>query len=438
MQASSYIALPISKRITAERERESERERRKQRLAEQSPAMMMETVTVPRFAGGSGVKQGTLRVGSIAAPGASTALATKASIPSRFETVLRTGASEINGFGCRTSRFDELPGTLDLPGPGAYKLRRPVASQSAVSFSRKGLASFAPKVGFQTQRSAVLPTPGPGTYETCHVPMFDKSTAAHVTSVFSPPSARPLLKQVAPKPAPPGPGDYAVPDMISRAPCAALKETTVRDSYRLVARTAPGPGEFLPDSALNMMSAGARPSGRRPAPSPPLVDLVRRSDVDTVVNLPPALREADPYMITGYGPNLRPGDEIAPALKDVSKLRAQLNTIAQHQTALAPLPDRPVKKSAAFADSVLDRFGHSTVPYVARDSGRVGPGTYDPPSGMNTRRMLISSSWALSSVNRDDPGNKGGRYKVPGPAYYHTALPPCQVSHHMLSREYWA
>lgn len=83
------------------------------------------------------------------------------SIPSKFETVLYSGDSEVDGFRSRTVRFK--PALADIPGPGAYHSTSTMVSSSD-SHSKKGLG-----VGFVSKRDRFGNTystvAGPGRYE---------------------------------------------------------------------------------------------------------------------------------------------------------------------------------------------------------------------------------------------------------------------------------
>lgn len=91
---------------------------------------------------------------------------TSASIPSKFETILYTGATEADGFGKRTTRFQ--PQLVDLPGPGAYHKSSNPESKSD-SFSKKGYGNgFVSKTNrwyMPDQGGVPLHFPGPGSYE---------------------------------------------------------------------------------------------------------------------------------------------------------------------------------------------------------------------------------------------------------------------------------
>eukprot|EP00759_Apiculatamorpha_spiralis_P049654 PhF_6_TR442/c0_g1_i1/m.167 len=101
---------------------------------------MLDSEGLTRTAG-KAVKSGRLRVGGIirttatGGPGS----VSKASIPSRYETILNTAPRERNAFGNRTLRFDDMDN--ERPGPGSYRIARTLKSKNP-SVSKKGNGFF--------------------------------------------------------------------------------------------------------------------------------------------------------------------------------------------------------------------------------------------------------------------------------------------------------
>ncbi len=178
----------------------------------------MDTETRVERAAGAGPRAGRLHVGVRV----QTVNGAKASIPSRFETVLNTDARENNGFGRRTYRFDDP--INDVPGPGAYSRSRAIVNKSQVnlSCSSKGSAAFASgtKMGPTLAPTSTF-TPGPAAYSPSDALIRNNAWSAP-TAAFANPQPRPLLK---------------------------IKNRS---------RDAPGPGAYRPEDA----TAGTRPGGR--------------------------------------------------------------------------------------------------------------------------------------------------------------------------------
>ena len=376
----------------------------------------METVTVNRFAGGKPAG-GRLRVGAISAHGA---MGTKASIPNRFETVLNTGVRENNAFGRRTYRFDEPEN--ELPGPGAYAKPRSSVLKPKINFSKKGSAAFASahKAGF-SEDSPMIPTPGPGAYN-----REDGATAkpksAHPSPAFAAPSPKPIVAVKKAKTVGPGPGSYVLPDSWTKVPCAAGVSRAVRDTFDLVDRSAPGPGEFQRMEDLD--SCKVRDKTR--------VSAFNASSTSRFESKKTKLAPLPPSLTSRVGATNELLVDILEEKRAAQQVRENLHaTAAGHSpTVMQKIP----KPTSAFAESNLDRFGSPTTRFSAQEPPDVGPGSYTKEE--KPRRLLISSSWALSSVPRS--GVTTDRYKPPGPAYYNPAFPTGKQSHHVPSAAYWS
>jgi hypothetical protein len=366
-----------------------------------------ETVQVTRFAGGK-PSGGKLCVGAIAASGL---VHTKASIPNRFETVLNTGVRENNAFGRRTYRFDEPEN--DLPGPGSYGRGKSSVLRVPTNFSKKGSAAFASaqKAGFPEDAPVpMLSTPGPGAYSLSD---WKKAANQKGSPAFVAPVPKPLTKLAKPNLPAPGPGSYPPPDTWKSVPCAAGASKAIRDGFVLAEKGLVGPGEYQTARHLDscVVRNPARPSSFIASTTTRFGDRHREA-----VKLPPSVsqRDATNNLIVSV---LSPQQQ-----REVSPPRSN-SPIATAPRATSP------KHTAAFAETNLDRFGRCTTRFSAQEPSDVGPGAYyNPPQ---SRRLLISSSWALSGVPRG--GQDGDRYKVPGPCYYnphHTA----PLSHHIPSK----
>lgn len=340
-------------------------------------------------------------MGAIAANGA---LGNKPSIPSRFETVLNTSVRESDAFGRRTYRFDDPEN--ELPGPGSYRKNRNIVSQSATSVSKKGSAAFASaeKAGF-TDDAPQFVTPGPGEY---YSP--SKRKPQPLSPPFCPPQPRLLLKVKVPAVGPPGPGSYVRHEPL-QAPCPALCQKAIRDPYVLSDKTAPGPGEwqsektlssFLPRDPLRASCFTRSTQGRFGGPQ---VDPQKRTKV--MDHLPAPLSHQTEFTRATFSPTV------------------EETVLSEKCRPTESTPDEELRrKTAAFADSNLDRFGKPIVRYSAEEERDVGPGSYELER--KPRRLLISSSWALSSVARDIVKDK---YQPPGPAYYAPQVLPSKTAH---------
>jgi hypothetical protein len=395
-----------------------------------TPAAQMEVNTqVDRSAGAARI--GRLHVGAIASS-SSPATATKCSIPSRFETVLNTNVREQNAFGSRTFRFDDA--VNDRPGPGAYHRGRSLGAKSALSTSTKGSAAFAPNFKKDGETYGGAPVaPGPTSYlpfPTDTVVSSKEKKRLPVTAAFRNPQPRRLLKMKDGAKGVPGPCSYLPQDVgAPGAKCSAMSGKAVRevnDTVSNAPRRSLGPGEYFADSTQlsTFASAGSHGNGRgshfnKSATARFGHDTGVAKKLSAVRQLPTTLGVSQRAPLPGV-------------LGEVAQVRENEEARAR-QARGKTVPARPPPKSAMFADTVLDRFGKSTVRYTADDDTRIGPGTYEVDP--QPQRMLISSAWALSGATRDDVGSK---VHPPGPAYYQVSGDTKKVSHRMLSNDYWS
>eukprot|EP00667_Euglena_gracilis_P020470 EG_transcript_22175 len=241
---------------------------------------------------------GRLRMGPIV----STAQPQRATIPSKFETILNAGARERDGFNRRTHRFDDPDD--ELPGPGAYHCPSPIVKDpSGEHTSKRGTAAFAftEKRFYEAPRPTFV-TPGPGKYADTTEPPFrflDTSRGISVkgTSSFAPPASRAAVPR--PRQPQPGPGQYDVAATAvtkAEAQSAIFKSQTNRVGFEQAAKAeVPGPGAYS-DGLLKFKSVAEvadavqnRPTlinnpldPDHPRPAPPTTDAIFRSKTDRV------------------------------------------------------------------------------------------------------------------------------------------------------------
>lgn len=152
---------------------------------------------------------GRLLLGQSNSKGQKAQMTSAASIPSKFETILYTGATEADGFGARVTRFQSQ--VADLPGPGAYHQGSSAESFSD-SFSKKGYGNgFVSKTNRWFKAQATGPPvhfPGPGAYEKTDWLGEKKKNdfnEASATSAFREKESAALVAKDEPIP---GPGTY--------------------------------------------------------------------------------------------------------------------------------------------------------------------------------------------------------------------------------------
>jgi hypothetical protein len=336
----------------------------------------------------------------------------KASIPSRFETILNTGVRENDAFGRRTYRFNEAEN--EMPGPGTYKARvSALKTHSDCSFSKKGGSQFIHKVGFGDE-APVVPTPGPGAY---NVADFTAQLSAgsgpnkKTSAVFAAPTAKYIIRVARPAVENPGPGTYFRESNL-KVPCAAL---TSRNPRRMVtapanAAAAIGPGDYQTEQTMSTIKVR----------DPLKMSCFARSAVGRFGQSAAAGR----LFPTVLPPILQAGAH--ESREDVPKVVAEIahpGETSPGRTGMAAPSSKP-KPSYMFSETNLDRFGRPVVQYTVKEVDRLGPGSYELEQ--KPKRMLISSSWALSGSTRDDIKD---RYQPPGPAYYTPKPVASQVSH---------
>lgn len=394
-------------------------------------------------------------VGTVVAP--TNKWPVRPSVPSRVETVLHRDrpSGEDRAFGTSTYRFSDPPADGRCLNTEYQATDSSLRSQkNTLNVSSKGTAAFASAkpAGF-TADAPVRALPGPAQYA---VPTPTARLTACSFAFSKPVGGRAInakhgseaLIALGGGGGTPGPGAYSLPE--PRQPTSALTSKAAR---LLVNNPGgPGPGEFLPDSYVNMTAArasraasssshpasyfnksgnvrfgalngfgpsiGAGASYNSPgaaAAAPPSTTSPDRRGaspplVSTAVNLPAPLMR------------VRPAD-LSPHVAQA--LAASLN--APGSQSLRAVPDLPSiadrsrssKPSAAFRETNLDRFGNPIVRYVTRaDDSKIGPGSYlalREPAG---KKKLISSSWALDTTKQHAVERES---IAPGPAFYSPA-----------------
>lgn len=380
---------------------------------------------VQRLAGAAKASKGKLRTGVVAAH---SGIGTKSSIPTRFETILNAGNRERNGFGRRTYRFDEPEN--ELPGPGSYQQSRSILSQSKLSISKKGFSGFAPPVGLKPKSSRQA-VPGPGAYGPDTVPMDPAATLKQnvggdkTHAVFATPTPKPVLRLSRPATEPVGPGHYFTgPNTTLTSPCTAMtskfdfRAAEERQKSRV---SSIGPGAYLQEQDVGMnVKDPLRPShfslsGTNRFTSPASHEISKNRKLATA--LPPILAiSADVDRL-----------HVPEVVKEVREKNFR-PTLRQPHTSTSV-----TKPSFMFSETNLDRFGRPIIRYTAPPSDSLGPGSYD--FEQQPKRMLISSSWALSGSTRDEMKD---HYLPPGPAYYSPPPPASRVSHRIGDTSNWA
>eukprot|EP00755_Sulcionema_specki_P035475 Sspe_Gene.2470::Locus_819_Transcript_12_13_Confidence_0.037_Length_2299::g.2470::m.2470 len=372
---------------------------------------------------------GRIRVGQIVSTGSHT----KASIPSRFETILNTGEREKDAFGRRTHRFDDPEN--DLPGPGAYRKPRTLM-KTTPSLSSKGTGGFAStsKISVDQPRPLFY-TPGPGAYDTS-----SQTTPPRPSPAFAlPVERRAVAVSSSSTGVLPGPGEYATDHGTIQEKATQIKSGNYAFGSRC-ARAAeklkdvPGPGEYHPhetsvrksQSTHAVFKSTTKREGPSTAPSPPPIDTSVEGLVKALPKVP----------IPGPPPGHKPhGGQVKPT---IASLMGTDVPVAKTSPAADEILQRKhqVKPSSMFASTTLDRFGKPVVRFVPEEVENPGPGQYSTEKP--AKRLLVSSSWALSASERFGPPVKE-HFKPPGPAFYNPPIQPERVkqSFHLNNKGLW-
>ncbi|KAJ9470705.1 hypothetical protein DIPPA_30172 [Diplonema papillatum] len=358
---------------------------------------------------------GRLRLGQVVAQ--ASALGVKSSIPSRYETILFSGDREQNAFGRRTHRFDGADD--DLPGPGHYRKPRSLLRKN-VSESKKGTCTFASasRISAEKPRPLFL-TPGPGQYED-GVAHSDgqslgasaaKSGATGTVSFAKPVPRRALVGAAAPSgaaPQPgPGPGDYhCEPPARPTAPSAIFSSKTPRDpAFQQLLLPGPGPGDYdVAPQQAGFGVGGATPAFKHPSERSAGLHDPSLSELAKALPRPPP-----PPGVPAAKHPTQPASPGRPSSSSPTHSGGGGPADLIHSKRSRPVP------SSMFASTLLDRFGRPVVRYVPEAINAPGPGQYEIEAAK--QKLLISSSWAMSSTSRFKPASTE-HFKPPGPAFY--------------------
>eukprot|EP01064_Diplonema_japonicum_P017586 TRINITY_DN2576_c2_g1_i1.p1 TRINITY_DN2576_c2_g1~~TRINITY_DN2576_c2_g1_i1.p1 ORF type:complete len:377 (+),score=46.79 TRINITY_DN2576_c2_g1_i1:99-1229(+) len=366
---------------------------------------------------GKAVTGGRLRIGQILGGNDNG----KSSIPSRFETILFTGARERNAFGRRTHRFDTAED--DLPGPGSYGKNRTLV-KTTPSMSKRGTGAFASgsRIAANQPRALFL-TPGPGSYPEQPLTAAEKLPSA---AFAKPVPRRAITAMTSASQIYPGPGEYQI-DKKSSAPMLPSAIFDSRTKRHPDPRgDGPGPGEYLTivteDKKDGVSSAVFKSSIKRESKmkDPSLGELAK------TLPQPP---HAGPQGFVG-----KVRDAVPSSPSPVASMQQALQDAPQNDISdKVNLGRSKAPPSSMFATTLLDRFGKPVIRYVPESVEPPGPGQYQvaPPN----RRLLISSSWAMSSTSRFNPPVKDP-YKPPGPAFY-TPVDRQVRSFHLNNKGKW-
>ncbi len=328
---------------------------------------------------------------------------TRASIPSKFETVLHFGSREVNAFGNRCTRF--ASGSIDTStvGPGQYWSKPTLlkTADTCGSVSKKGYGvGFISKTKRFSNRKELesAHAPGPGDYKWS--PSFQTRidfSASNASRAFAETKSSGAFGGMH---ATPGPGAYAVgakyTKRTSKMPSSSFKTNSKRGDYAISETPAPG--------SYNVASSWmpAHPKGmKRGKRSPPLSSMFC-----STTNRQDALRV--PGMMHTPGPGAYEGKTVAP------KRRGE---------------DRG---SSFFSNEGHDRFGR---PYNKKSTEQVapGPGSYASEYRYVEKQMVGGSAFK-SNVPRISR-NRGA--KPPGPAYYRPEVQNAQKSFLLNTKKTW-
>jgi hypothetical protein len=361
-----------------------------------------------------------------------------ASIPSKFETTLYTGAKERNAFGSRAYRFSDNevrrsprrpPPTAphprpaparqnELPGPGAYEETAKFKDDKV--YSKKGLGvGFVSRAKRSSGWAGSSSAPGPGAYEqagSAHslVRALDQTqqfNRSGTTSAFKRPSAKSV--SVAEDPMP-GPGQYdrkgqfgpPVSHYTGKMPARRIEAAAPTRQIRYTDRAAmqremPAPGQYDPRVPEQLHHDDALPTSAFRSAVP-----IGR---DKQIQAAHATKEQQLGVVKHEG-DVGPGP-------------------GQYATATSAFPNSR-RRSPQFCDSMLDRFGRP-LRLGAQDAGP-GPGQYHREVARDT--APISGSAFMSGTQRDRSKDAMGQ---PGPAYYVPEDAKNKRSYHLNVAQRW-
>ena len=344
---------------------------------------------------------------------------TKASIPSRFETVLHHGATEADGFGSASQRFRYSDN--DAPGPGAYGKHSQASTfvwnpELKGSISKKGYGGLVSKTNRFSNRAmleaANMPGPGGSSKRPPKSMLFSRSDFSRgtVSANFAKPRRyrdEPVLDDNRM----PGPGSYATPELGGGAVagCAAgFRSKTNRFKYELgVAFVGPGPGAHDVNSAMRFKAAQGASAG-------PHSSFTSKSQRGRQMILSKGIPGPGAYH-SGVS-----AEEAARRKQALEGLLAKapvggLRVLGQDQRRLISEQKRD---GLHFGSLGSDRFGQPYARKTTQDPNP-GPGAYGNHTMDARPRALASSSAFLSETKRGiDAQLGGGGGKPPGPAFY--------------------
>eukprot|EP00967_Tisochrysis_lutea_P154829 scaffold308356_cov32-Tisochrysis_lutea.AAC.1 len=369
---------------------------------------------------------GQLRRGHVA--GAHSGGRKFASIPSKFETTLYTGAKPKEGFGSSAHRFTDVEN--DLPGPGTYDSANITLRDDKI-YSKKGLG-----VGFvsKDRRKGIItpkPGPGPGNYEEKRTLTREVAARTHVShggasSAFKPPSRRVMAFANDQQPGPGQYGSAAVPGTFEAQQAAFRRAQSMRqaDVRNRSTPLLPTPKRVIPVG-----------STRTPLPAPGQYEPKLPSEMSNPERAlaSAAFRSTVPVA----GAERRSRLTLEQHLGIVPRTEATTPGPGQYiRDDATSVATQKVRNTPAFSESKLDRFGRP-LPGTSRvhtgPQQTPGPGQYYTQPKRET--APISSAVFMSGTSRvKDPSITG----VPGPAYYKPEMATLsRKSHHLNVNQRW-
>ena len=364
--------------------------------------------------------RGQQSAGSIGTARTITRERNKASIPSRFETVLHHGATENDGFGSAAMRFR---GSLnDTPGPGKY-LKDSGAStfvwnpELKGSISKKGYGGLVSKTNRFSNRSmleaALMPGPGGSNKAPPKSLLFRRKDFARgeVSANF----AKPRRYRDEPKlddDKMPGPGHYPVTALSQSAVagCASGFRSKTRrfpkgDDLGVTGKI-PGPGAHDVDRSMRFKAyqgefKGAHSSFRSESQRGKQMILSR------------GIPGPGAYHVGMTEEELLQKRRALEKMLDKAPIGG-LRVLGQDQRRLVSDSKRD---GLHFGSLGSDRFGQPYARKTTQDPNP-GPGAYGNITEDTRPRALASSSAFLSETKRGIAGVLGGSRKPPGPAFY--------------------
>ena len=343
----------------------------------------------------------------------------KASIPSRFETVLHHGPTESDGFGSASQRFRYSDNAT--PGPGQYGKHSQAStflwnSDLKGSISKKGYGGLVSKTNRFSNRAmleaAIMPGPGGSRKAPPKSLLFSRSDFSRgaVSANFAKPR-RYRDEPVIDDNRMPGPGSYATPNLASGpvAGCASgFRSKTNRFKYELgVAFVGPGPGAHDLERAIKFKSAQGRSKG-------PHSSFTSKSKRGKQMILSKGIPGPGQYH------RGRSTEEVAKSKQALNALMSKapvggIRVLGHDQRRLISEQKRD---GLHFGSLGSDRFGQPYARKTTQDPVP-GPGAYGDHTVDTRPKALASSSAFMSETKRGIEAQLGtGGGKPPGPAFY--------------------